>query len=862
MGTSVPSEPAPVYASVVVETETSRIPQPFTYRVPPNQVSDVEIGASVLVPFAGRDLLGYVVGLSNEAPQGLAVVKDVIERVRIEPLFDAGLVGVTDWIAHYYHCSIRDALRPLIPRFMTSSLKTIVSASPAVREILSYSRMLNFGQEVQLFFEQQGETVTNVLQGLPMKVTPKQKQVMELLTANLDGLEMEDLLARLQTKRLGDTLKKLKERGLVTVVKSVVAPHAQPKRRKAYRYVRTPGEEEAKTLNVTAKQASILAEMERLRKLDFGRAKPVLQAEIKWRLGVSAVPMDALVEKGLLEVVHVEVRRDPWPSSGKSSAPRQLTEHQESAYQAISSSVDRNRGERFLLHGVTASGKTEVYLQSIQTALDNHQQSIVLVPEISLTAQVMDIFQARFGDRVAVLHSALSIGERYDEWRRIRSGEASVIVGARSGVFAPVPNPGLIVLDEEHEGSYKQDRAPRYHARQVAARRAHTSGATLVLGSATPSVESFYLAEKGRMKLLEMPTRIDDRPMPPVHIVDQREEFAVGRGLFSDRLEDAICRRLARKEQVILFLNRRGYSASILCRDCGYSAKCPNCSVSLTYHAPSGSRRPYMQCHHCDHHEPAPSVCPRCGGSRIKFFGLGTERIEIETQKMFPDARILRLDRDTTSRKDAHRRILTRFRNEDADILIGTQMVAKGLDFPRVTLVGVVAADTGLNMPDFRASERAFQLLTQVAGRAGRADLPGEVVIQTFNPDHYAIQAAVKHDYDQFYREEIVFREALKYPPFSYLANIIATTDSFDGAGIAIDAVAKAVRTTADPNLVQLLGPVAAPISKLQNRYRRHLLLKAPDANVLGATLEEAMKQLDESVLDTLTVDVDPQSLL
>jgi primosomal protein N' (replication factor Y) len=359
-----------------------------------------------------------------------------------------------------------------------------------------------------------------------------------------------------------------------------------------------------------------------------------------------------------------------------------------------------------------------------------------------------------------------------------------------------------------------------------------------------------------------MPTRIDDRPMPPVHIVDQREEFAVGRGLFSDRLEDAICRRLARKEQVILFLNRRGYSASILCRDCGYSAKCPNCSVSLTYHAPSGSRRPYMQCHHCDHHEPAPSVCPRCGGSRIKFFGLGTERIEIETQKMFPDARILRLDRDTTSRKDAHRRILTRFRNEDADILIGTQMVAKGLDFPRVTLVGVVAADTGLNMPDFRASERAFQLLTQVAGRAGRADLPGEVVIQTFNPDHYAIQAAVKHDYDQFYREEIVFREALKYPPFSYLANIIATTDSFDGAGIAIDAVAKAVRTTADPNLVQLLGPVAAPISKLQNRYRRHLLLKAPDANVLGATLEEAMKQLDESVLDTLTVDVDPQSLL
>jgi primosomal protein N' (replication factor Y) len=857
-----PAESTALYVDVVVEAETNRIPQPFSYRVPESLAAAMEIGAGVVAPFAGRQLLGYVVGVHHIAPAGLAVVKDIIERVDVETLFDPALAEVAEWIARYYHCGLRDALRPLVPHFMASSLKTVVALSPALREIIAYSRLLNAGKPVQLFFEQEGETVTNVLQGLPMKVTPKQKLVLEAMTTHPDGMEMADLEARLGAPRLSDTLKRLVDRGLVTVTKSVVPPEVHPRRRKAYRFVRRPSEDEARELKVTDKQARILEELERLRRLDMGRAKPVLQTELLWRLGVSATPMDALAEKGLLEAVQVEVRRDPWPTSGKASSPRRLTPDQENAYQAISNSVDGDRAERFLLHGVTASGKTEVYLQSIQTALDERRQAIMLVPEISLTAQAMDIFQSRFGGRVAVLHSALSDGERYDEWRRIRSGEAGVIVGARSGIFAPVPRPGLIILDEEHESSYKQDQSPRYHARTVAARRAKSAHATLVLGSATPSVESYYLAEQGRLNLLRMPTRIDDRPLPPVEIVDQREEFSEGRGLFSGRLEEAIAARLKRREQVILFLNRRGYSSSLLCRDCGYTAKCPNCSVSLTYHAPHGSRHPYLQCHHCDWRQPAPDQCPSCDGTRIRHFGLGTERIELETMRIFPEARILRLDRDTTSRKDAHRRILTKFRNEDADILIGTQMVAKGLDFPRVTLVGVVAADTGLNMPDFRAAERAFQLLTLVSGRAGRAELPGQVIVQTFNPEHYSLQAAMRHDYEKFYREEIVFRRELAYPPFSYLANILATADSAQAAAGAIEAAAEAFKEVSDPNLIQVLGPAAAPIAKLKNRFRRHLVLKAPDAALLAHTLDEALARLDDNVKAMLTLDVDPQSLM
>jgi primosomal protein N' (replication factor Y) len=857
---------APVerYADVIVDAEVARLPQPFTYRIPTALHGDIGIGSCVLVPFAGRDLLGYVVALhSGEAglPQGL---KDIRERVEMEPLFDRALADLAAWVARYYHTDRRDGLRPLIPKFMASSLRTVVALSPPLREIIAYSRILNAGQPVQLFFEQQeGESVAgNVLMGLPVKVTPKQRLVLQMLSENPAGVDLQDLKSRYPGGNVGDVLKRLRDRGLVVVQKSVLPPPVKPRRRKAYRFVRRPGEEEAKALRITPKQDAVLATMERQKAMDLGRARPILGSELGWRTGAGVGVMNALVEKGLVEATTVEVRRDPWPTDGKATAPRTLTPDQQAAFEAITESVDRNRADRFLLHGVTASGKTEVYLQSIQAALDANRQAIVLVPEISLTAQVMDIFQSRFGGRVAVLHSALSDGERYDEWRRIRHGEAMVVVGARSGIFAPLARPGLIILDEEHESSYKQDQTPRYHARTVAARRARACGATLVLGSATPSVETCYLAEQGRLKLLEMPSRIDDRPLPPVEVVDQRQPAAQANGLFSPRLEEAIRERLGRSEQTILFLNRRGFSASLLCRDCGYVTRCQHCSVSMTYHHPGGSRRPFLQCHHCDHREPAPSRCPGCGGDRIRHYGLGTEKVELETRNLFPEARVLRLDRDTTARKDAHRRILTRFRNEDADILIGTQMVAKGLDFPRVTLVGVIAADTGLYMPDFRAAEKTFQLLTQVSGRAGRADLPGEVVVQTFNPEHYALVAAQKHDFRAFYRDEIQFRRELRYPPFSVLANVLATAGSEAEAQAAIDAAALAFKTAGRGGDVELLGPTAAPIARLKNRFRRHLLLRAGDANALGTALDEGLSRLDDATRLLLTIDVDPVSLL
>jgi len=516
----------------------------------------------------------------------------------------------------------------------------------------------------------------------------------------------------------------------------------------------------------------------------------------------------------------------------------------------------RGTPERYLIHGVTASGKTEVYLRAMEEVAEAGGGSIFLVPEISLTAQMLGAVKGRFGKAAAVLHSRLSEGERYDEWSRIRRGEVKVVVGARSAVFAPMPNLKLIVVDEEHDPSYKQESSPRYHTRDVAARRAADAGGTLVLGSATPSVESFYWAEKGHLKLLTMPRRIDDRPLPRVELVDLRQ---TPMAIFSDRLKSAVEDRLSRGQQVILFLNRRGFSTFVLCRDCGYTERCPNCSVALTYHA--ATRR--LQCHHCDYRRRAPVRCPKCSGGRIRYYGLGTERVEEEVRQLFPSARPLRMDRDTTSRKNAHHTILQRFRGRDADILIGTQMVAKGLDFPGVTLVGVVTADTALNLPDFRAAERSFQLMAQVSGRAGRGDDPGEVIVQTFSPEHYSLQAASRHDYLRFYAQEIAFRKELWYPPYSRLANVMSVDAASDAAEARARAAAEALRSEVESAglKVQVLGPAPAPIEKLKGRYRWHVLVKAADSRAMSPCLD-VLERLPSEVRSGIVVDVDPVSVL
>ena len=548
------------------------------------------------------------------------------------------------------------------------------------------------------------------------------------------------------------------------------------------------------------------------------------------RLNPSA--LKALREKGAVEIYESELRRTPSALRARESAPDfQLMPGQRRAVEAICASMDADGG-RFLLYGVTGSGKTEVYIRCIRHALERGKGAIVLVPEIALTPQMVAWFHARFGDSAAVLHSGLSAGEKFDEWRRIRFGEARVVVGARSAIFAPMEDIGVVIVDEEHENTYQSESRPRYDAREVAWRRAAENGAALVLGSATPSIASFMRAmpgvrEENKLTLLELRERVQGRSLPEVELVDMRGEFERGNhSVFSARLKEAMEECLRRGEQAMLFINRRGHSTFVSCRKCGYVVKCGQCDVSMTYHQSEN----LLKCHYCGSTMPPPKVCPSCGSSYIKYFGAGTQKVAEEAAKLFPEARIARMDNDTTREKDAHERILNRFRSGEANVLIGTQMIAKGLDFPNVTLVGVMAADMMLNLPDYRSCERAFQLITQVAGRAGRAEKPGKAIVQTYDPDHYGIQFAAAQDYRAFYRKESAFRRSALYPPFTQIARVIYS--GRDEKQVCAAAQADEAKLNAwleekgfKPDVVQLKA-VEAPISLLRGEHRWQLLLK------------------------------------
>jgi primosomal protein N' (replication factor Y) len=518
----------------------------------------------------------------------------------------------------------------------------------------------------------------------------------------------------------------------------------------------------------------------------------------------------------------------------------------------------------FLLHGVTGSGKTEVYLQAIAHALQQGKGAIVLVPEISLTPQTVERFKARFSSGplqtlVAVLHSNLSSGERHDEWHKIRQGRARIVIGARSAIFAPVDPLGLIVVDEEHEHSYKQEEAPRYHARDVAIVRGRMENAIVVLGSATPSMESFYNCGQGKYALLELPERADDKKMPLVRIIDMRQTMRRGKviPILSPQLKEAITQRLERKEQVILFLNRRGYSTSLQCPQCGYVAGCPNCSLSLTYHR----HEQKLTCHICGHTEPVPAICPNttCRNPQIRYAGLGTQKVEETLVKLFPHARTVRMDSDSMKRKDEYRRILGDFRTGKIDILLGTQMIAKGLHFPNVTLVGIVYADLALHQPDFRAGERTFQLLTQVAGRAGRGDIEGEVFVQAFTPYHPAIQFARRHDFVGFYEQELEFRQQLKYPPVGRVALLTLKGRNEDKVKFSAEHLRRALDKLA-PDFKDLIiaGPAPAPLLKAETFYRYQVMLRLHQMKRLSLRLSQLSQSLTLPEDVSLTIDIDP----
>ncbi len=535
-----------------------------------------------------------------------------------------------------------------------------------------------------------------------------------------------------------------------------------------------------------------------------------------------------------------------------------LTAEQRRALSLIKKSIIASSPEIFLLHGITASGKTEVYLQAIACVLREGRSSIVLVPEISLTPQTVERFKSRFGERIALMHSRLLASQRMRQWQRIKSGEARIVIGARSAVFAPVANLGLIVVDEEHETTYKQqDTSPRYHARDVAILRAKLAKATVVLGSATPSLESFYQAKKKIIKLLSLPERVTKRDLPQVNIIDMRREIAARKrriNIFSRVLETKLREVIRRKEQAILFLNRRGFSTFINCLKCGYVAKCKRCNVSLTYHY--ATKR--LICHYCNYSAQPPQICPQCNSSYLRYFGLGTEKVESELHRLFPQARIGRMDTDATAKQDAHAQILNDFKEGKIDILVGTQMVAKGLDFPRVSLVGVVSADTALNLPDFRSGERTFNLLTQVGGRAGRGEAEGQVIIQTYVPEHYAIAASKICDYRQFYQQEIASRKELNLPPFAHLVNLTLRSRSQQKVQEAAQSLSIILKKKKSGRGIQVLGPAPAAVARIRGSFRWNILLKGKTVAQLAGLLRKVLKDFKRYQGIPLSVDVDP----
>jgi primosomal protein N' (replication factor Y) (superfamily II helicase) len=581
-------------------------------------------------------------------------------------------------------------------------------------------------------------------------------------------------------------------------------------------------------------------------------------AQLRELFGSCSAPLHRLVELAAVTCVEREVYRDPFKAeSFGHDSPLPLNAEQREAFTRISDAIASRSFAPFLLHGVTGSGKTEVYLQSIAVALEAGNSALVLVPEIALTPQLVGRFKRRFDCGIAVLHSGLSDGERFDEWRRIRRGEATIVIGARSALFAPLERVGVIVVDEEHEGSYKQSEGVRYNSRDLALVRGKLASAVVILGSATPLVTSYHAAKTGRLGYLHLSKRVRELPMPETVMLDARGQKGT---TFLEPLVTAIGENLAAGGQTLLFLNRRGFATYLVCQECGHVLRCPNCEVTLTYHRGRGRH----VCHYCDYSIPAPSICPACQAKEITLLGRGTERVEEEVQELFPEARVSRMDRDTTKGKGGHSRVLKALEDGSVDILIGTQMIAKGHDFPGVTLVGVVSADASLNLPDFRSSERTFQLVTQVMGRAGRGDKPGRVLVQTLAPEHYALTHAISHDYEGFYAQEIAFREEVGYPPFAHLASL--TFSSITAARTetsAEEAAALCRKIKGDCRLrVEILGPVTAPLGKVRGRFRWQILLKGRERSELHRLLFHFRAGYTHPSTVRMVIDVDPVEML
>ena len=799
--------------------------QTFTYA---SDGGPLRSGTRVLVPFQRQERIGFVVGQGGE--EGLKRIRTVLSVMDTEPSVSEAQLRLARWMADYYVTSLGLALRTMLPSVLSDTSRDVATLHDGPRS----------------------------------KLSNRETRLVEALTPGA-AQSLRGIRRSLKMGSIWPELRSLAAAGVLSV--ETLPPRPPPvKTERVVRVARWI--DDIEDLNALVGRARRQADAYHALARSGGTVE---LAHLTGQAGFSRGVIRGLEEKGLAVVEDREVERDPFATIPTGEDPAHTpTDGQSDLIRTLVSAFDAGPKEPFLLHGVTGSGKTLVYIELLEHVLAQGRGAIVLVPEISLTPQTVARFRARFGDQVAVLHSALSDGERYDAWRQLRSGRRRIAVGARSALFAPVADLGVIVVDEEHDGSYKQSEAPRYQARDMAVVRSAQEGALCVLGSATPSLESWHNVERGKFRLLSLPDRVGGGALPPVRVIDLREERKQSKEKNGARSEaglvltapliEAMRDRLRRGEQTILLLNRRGYSAFVQCRECGDVEICPACSISLTYHR--GKSR--LVCHHCRHEQPAPERCPRCGSTDLSFRGLGTEQVERVVAETFPEARLARMDVDTTSGKWSHHEILGRVERGEVDVLLGTQMIAKGLDFPNVTLVGVVNADVGMHLPDFRATERTFQLLSQVAGRAGRGELGGDVLIQTALPEHYAIQAALTHDYVAFATRELKERRHPAYPPMVRLVNVVVSSPNAEDAARNAEAAAGWLRShllSGAP--VDVIGPAPSPIERLHGRWRWHFLLRSASVRALGTITTRFYAEFRVRGADVrIAIDRDPNALL
>jgi len=854
------------FASVVLDVQVKGLKDRlFTYRVPEHLLGGVFVGAQVIVPFGPRQLVpGYVVAQIEHFEADYAI-KDIHEIVEPEPLFDQHYIDFLAYIGKQYCASLQEVIAAAIPACLTTKIKRIIkltSAKTFSDEQLAVAQERAAALLISLLKDSAREQLNMTI--LRQRFERAARRMQPKLDLSQFARALRDLA------KVGLVISEIEEEGATTakVVTYVTAALG------------------ADALAKTAKQKAVL---EALTKFEIEK-KPCSIAALATASAVSRATVDKMVSNGALLLNGAEVQRDSLAALPQAFVDRAalseglpLTAEQSVVFATLKADLDKRLEltssqslvepvQPWLLHGVTGSGKTEVYLRLITEALKQDRSALFLVPEISLTPQLAGRLKSRFGKLVATWHSAISAGERYDTWKRLRSGEVKVLLGARSAILAHIPDLGVIILDEEHDGSYKQSSpSPRYNARDVAVEKARRTGALVLFGSATPDIVSYQRArENGR--ILAMPNRVFLQAMPKVTLVDMRQEFADGKkAIFAPQLDRAIDERLARQEQVVLLINRRGFANHVFCQLCGHVVKCKNCSVTLTLHRRSnspedGPLQGHLACHHCGFRSSLKEECPACSSPFLKESGLGTQKVEQEVRRRHPEARVVRLDSDVAAKKGAYEKVLNQFSSGEADILIGTQMVAKGLDIERVTLVGVLTADAAFNLPDYRSTERGFQLLTQVAGRAGRGERVGEVILQTYAPELEALRLASKHDYESFFGPELASRRDFEYPPFSQLIRIVVSGEDQLLVESVIDLLAEEISRLLEDDVpedeVKLLGPVPCVIERIKGRFRFHLIIKNKGGEAVQHMITDYMKVRRFGPQVAVAVDVDALDMI